>query len=75
MKIDSVVVLYNPEEIILKNILSYISFIDKLYIVDNSDVKKYDLIEKIVAVSPKWVMSQTVCKRCLKEALYSYQII
>jgi len=53
MKIDSVVVLYNPEEIILKNILSYISFIDKLYIVDNSDVKKYDLIEKIVAVSPK----------------------
>lgn len=37
MKIAGVVVLYNPDEQVKKNILTYIDYVDKLFIVDNSD--------------------------------------
>ena len=47
IKINGVLVLYNPEENFLLNIYSYINEIDKLYVVDNSENKNLELIEKI----------------------------
>ena len=38
MKIAGVVVLYNPDDEVLKNINSYINLLDKLYVVDNSEI-------------------------------------
>ena len=43
MKIAGVVVLYNPDEKINSNIDSYINHLDRLYIVDNSDVNNKSL--------------------------------
>lgn len=37
MKLAGVVILYHPDENIVENINSYITDIDFLYIVDNSD--------------------------------------
>lgn len=48
LKIDGVVVLYNPDYSIIENIKSYINDIDKLYIIDNSEVKNKELINKII---------------------------
>lgn len=53
--IQGVVVLYNPDESILKNINSYVNIIDKLYIVDNSENKNLALIDKIKAISTKCI--------------------
>lgn len=53
MKIEGVVVLYNPDESIIENINSYIHDLKKLYIVDNSEEKNIDLIEKIKIISHK----------------------
>jgi len=47
IKINGVLVLYNPEENLLLNIYSYINEIDKLYVVDNSENKNLEFIEKI----------------------------
>lgn len=47
MKIQGVIVLYNPEKDVLINIQSYINEIDKLYVVDNSENKNFEFIEKI----------------------------
>jgi len=55
MKIDGVVVLYNPDESIIKNINSYINDIDKIYIIDNSETKNHELINKIVTISDKCI--------------------
>ena len=38
MKISGVVVLYNPDNQVINNIKTYIDLIDKLYIVDNSEI-------------------------------------
>ena len=43
-----VVVLYNPNKEIIKNINSYIEYIDKLYVVDNSSNNNKTLINKII---------------------------
>lgn len=53
--IEGVVVLYNPDESILKNIESYVNEINKLYIVDNSENKNKDLINKIEKISNKCI--------------------
>ena len=37
LKVSGVVVLYHPDKSIVENIQSYIDFIDKLYVIDNSD--------------------------------------
>jgi len=55
MKIVGVVVLYNPDESIIKNINSYINDIEKLYLVDNSENKNHDLINKIMSISDKCI--------------------
>jgi len=46
-KIAAVVILYNPESSIEKNISSYLNQVDKLYVVDNSEKLNNSLIEKI----------------------------
>jgi len=53
MKINGVVILYNPDEVILRNISSYLNFINKLYIVDNSENKNIAITEKIKMLSNK----------------------
>lgn len=51
MKIAAVVVLYNPEEIgidsVVSNIISYESFVDKIYLIDNSLNEHFDLATRI----------------------------
>lgn len=46
-KICGVVVLYNPERQILDNIASYIGYLDKLFVVDNSEDPKAELIDAL----------------------------
>ena len=46
-KIAAVVVLYNPEDIVINNLSSYINQIDKLYVLDNSETINSNLVEKI----------------------------
>lgn len=41
-KISGIVVLYNPDKSVYKNIDSYIDFVDKLYILDNSETPCFD---------------------------------
>ena len=45
--IAAVVILYNPESSIVKNISSYIDQVEKLYAIDNSEKLDNSLIEKI----------------------------
>lgn len=47
MKIDGVVVLYNPENDVLNNIESYRSFLNTLYVVDNSTKTNDELVSKL----------------------------
>jgi len=55
IKIYGVVLLYNPEETIIDNIMSYINYVEKLYIVDNSEKKNAKLINAIQSLSPKCI--------------------
>ncbi|MDX8337151.1 glycosyltransferase [Candidatus Cetobacterium colombiensis] len=52
-KICGVVVLYNPPKSILENIESYIKYLDKLYIIDNSEKINEQEIKKIKLFSNK----------------------
>ena len=47
IKIAAVIVLYNPDNNILKNIFSYINYVNKLYVIDNSDEKNIILVNKL----------------------------
>lgn len=46
-KPDGVVVLYNPDDSVWSNIATYIDYVAFLYVVDNSEQKNMDLVEKI----------------------------
>ena len=46
--IAAVVVVYNPDDIVKKNIDSYIDGVEKLYILDNSDKKNTMLINELI---------------------------
>lgn len=46
IKIASAVVLYNPDENIKENILSYLSLSDKVYVIDNSSYNNSNLLPK-----------------------------
>jgi len=48
LKLDGVVVLYNPDDSVLDNIQTYSSFLDFLYVVDNSERKNVWLIDKVM---------------------------
>ena len=54
-KIAAVVVLYNPDSVVMGNLNSYINQVDKLYAVDNSENINSMLVEKI---------------KCIKDAEY-----
>lgn len=45
-KIAATVVLYNPDNNVSKNIESYLSLVDKLYVVDNSANNNFNLLNK-----------------------------
>ncbi len=47
IKIVATVVLYNPDDIVYDNIATYVSFIDKLIVIDNSTKHNTQLINKI----------------------------
>lgn len=47
MKYAGVVILYNPNEDVFVNILSYIKRLDVLYVMDNSTSINYELVKKI----------------------------
>lgn len=46
-KICAVVVLYNPDESVIKNISSYAYELDKVFLYDNSTLKNIELIKKL----------------------------
>ena len=43
-----VVVAYNPDIDVIKNILSYIRYFDKLFVIDNSDLDNVKLFEPLI---------------------------
>jgi len=48
MKIAGIVVLYNPSNLVYDNVLTYIDYIEHLFIVDNSESQNKDLVEKLL---------------------------
>lgn len=53
--VEGVVVLYYPSEEVIKNINSYLPFLEKLYVIDNSPSLKWSLIEKLKRLGEKIV--------------------
>lgn len=51
MKIAAVVILYNPGEEVINNIRSYLHYVDKVYVFDNSESQREELINKISSLS------------------------
>lgn len=47
-KLNGVVVLYHPDDTIWHNIQSYLSLVDVLFVVDNSDVKNKLLVSQLI---------------------------
>lgn len=52
-KICGVVVLYNPEKCVFENMMSYVDYLDKLYVVDNSENSIENYNELLKKLSPK----------------------
>ena len=48
-----VVILYNPEESVIEHIKTYVPYLKKLYVMDNSDEMNEKCIKKICAISNK----------------------
>jgi rhamnosyltransferase len=48
-KIAGTVILYHPDDSVISNIASFSGFVEKLYVVDNSEQNNRQLIEKITA--------------------------
>jgi rhamnosyltransferase len=53
MNLAATVILFQPLPSVIENIRSYINEVDKLYIIDNSEVKDKDLIQQIENISNK----------------------
>jgi len=53
LRLSGVTILYNPAPDVLDNLRTYIDNLDKLYIIDNSDVKDHILLTKIRNLSEK----------------------
>jgi rhamnosyltransferase len=43
--VAGVVILYNPDDSVIKNVKSYIGFLERLYVLDNSDVYNQNVID------------------------------
>lgn len=50
MKLAGCVVLYNPDESVVRNIITYASHVETLYVCDNSDTPSEEILGKIRAV-------------------------
>lgn len=68
-KIAAVVVWYNPDLKIKMNIESYISDIDKLYIIDNSEINNYHLIKEDIFNQDKICYIPQYCNLGIAKAL------
>lgn len=55
VKIAGVVILYYPDQSIISNIASYSNFIEKLYIVDNSEQSNQQLIQEITSARTNYI--------------------
>lgn len=47
-KVSGVVILYNPDRSVFENINSYLHEVDILYAVDNSEIKKQEIVNKLM---------------------------
>jgi rhamnosyltransferase len=61
-KIASVVVLYNPDDIVINNISSYLGQVSEIFVFDNSDLPNSQIIDKIKSI-PK-IVYYTEKKNC-----------
>lgn len=68
MKIDGVVVLYNPTEKTVKNILEYAPLLNKLYVIDNSDCVNDSVINQLSKI-PNVEIAQMNCNKGIATAL------
>src|SRR3954467_15747776 len=50
MKIGAVVILYNPGEEVVDNIQSYLPYVEKVYVIDNSEKQREELVSKILSL-------------------------
>jgi rhamnosyltransferase len=55
MKIDALIVLFNPNISVLSNILTYLPFVETLYLIDNSEKKNFQLIQEIKNLSTQCI--------------------
>src|SRR5690349_13956707 len=55
IKIAGCVILYNPEKFVEQNINSYISYVDKLYLIDNSETAIFDY-QSLLTYSDKIIL-------------------
>lgn len=51
MKLAGVVILYNPQPDVVKNILSYSKYLDKTYIIDNTENPPVDLVLQLKSIA------------------------
>lgn len=51
MRIAAIVLLYNPTEKVITNIETYINYVDKLYVIDNSDSRNLQVVESVKKIS------------------------
>jgi len=51
MRIAGVVILYYPDQIVIENIYTYLNSVDKLYIIDNSEIPSKVLTDKLKSFS------------------------
>jgi len=42
-----VVVLYNPDETVVTNVMSYLEFLQTLYVIDNSEIPNSDIVDEL----------------------------
>jgi len=48
-----VVVLYNPDETVVTNVMSYIEFLQTLYVIDNSEVPNSNIVDELCKLDRK----------------------
>lgn len=53
MLIAGVVVLYNPDPIVIQNIQSYLPFLYVLYVIDNSESPNMNIVEQLRELGEK----------------------
>lgn len=67
--IDGVLILYNPNETILDNVLTYIKPLNRLWVIDNSEIKYPDLIERLLQIDSRIIYIQNFNRNGIAGAL------